>query len=97
MKPELKLWRPFSPPIGQIKMPESLIDSLNQYTEEVTNDKMLNHKLDYGSELVGQVSKEIGITTEFLKKGLLEYFGFAVKNYINAYDGKSIKEFKLLF
>ena len=96
MSSKLKLWRPFSPPIGQIKMPQSLIDSLNQYTEDVTNDKMLNDKLDYGSGLVGQVSQEIGITKEFLKKGLLEYFGFAVKNYINAYDGKSIKEFKLL-
>ena len=96
MKSELKLWRPFSPPIGQIKMPQSLIDSLNQYTEELTNNKMLDKKLDYGSDLVGQVSQEIGITKEFLKKGLLEYFGFAVKNYINAYDGKSIKEFKLL-
>ena len=36
---ELEVLRPFGPTIAKVKMPQDLIDKLNEYTETVLSDQ----------------------------------------------------------
>ncbi len=40
---ELEVLRPFGPTVAKVKMPQELIDKLNEYTESVLTDQ---HKQD---------------------------------------------------
>ena len=44
---ELEVLRPFGPTIAKVKMPQDLIDKLNEYTESVLSDQNKQDELNY--------------------------------------------------
>ena len=96
MENQIKIFRPFSPTIGQYQMPQNIISDVNNYVDDIVNNKKLTADQDHGSYLAGEVSQEIKVDKEFLNKGLLNFIAHAVENYIKFSDGGKIKHFKLI-
>ena len=96
MDNQIKIFRPFSPAIGQYQMSQNMIDDINNYIDNIIKNKEIVKKQDHGSHLAGEVSQEIRIPDEFLKNGLLNFIAHCVKNYINFCEGEDIKHFNLI-
>ena len=50
--------RKFGPPILQVKIPDEIVKSLNDYVDEIIKDKEKIKKLSAGEYLVGDVTQE---------------------------------------
>ena len=65
---ELEVLRPFGPTIAKVKMPQDLIDKLNEYTESVLSDQNKQDELNYGNKLAGNVKQEFIIEKDIMEK-----------------------------
>ena len=65
---ELEVLRPFGPTIAKVKMPQDLIDKLNEYAESVLSDQNKQNELNYGNKLAGNVKQEFIIEKDFSEK-----------------------------
>ena len=68
MKIQLEQIKPFGPTILKVKIPEKIIDDLNQYTDKVISDKEKSKKLDHGKRLVANATQEFRIEHDFAQK-----------------------------
>ena len=94
---EIKVFRPFGPSIVKVVIPESLIDTLNNYTDSTILDKSKIKKLDHGFKLAGNVQQEFQLEEEFVKSsGLLNFLFTAVQKLIELVEKKKINNFNLL-
>ena len=94
---EIKVFRPFGPSIVKVVIPESLIDTLNNYTDSTILDKSKIKKLDHGFKLAGNVQQEFQLEEEFVKSsGLLNFLFTAVQKWIELVEKKKINNFNLL-
>ena len=87
--------RPFSPTIGKYKIPNNIVNILNDHIDEILKDENKIEKLYHGKELAGEIKYEIKLTKDFLDKhihGLLKNYVF---NYIKSSLNKEIKKFDL--
>ena len=98
LKPgQIRLLRPFGPAIAHIKMPENLIEELNNYTDKIINDEKKANELDVGKELAGQLTQEFELEEDFMKKiGWLDFLKKGTENWISFAIGKKISKFKML-
>ena len=60
--------KPFGPSIAKVIIPPDIIDQINSYIDNLVKDEKKSKNLDYGSELVGNVSQEFILTEEFMRK-----------------------------
>ena len=65
---EFQILRPFGPSIVKLKIPTNIIDDMNKYVDEVVKSDKKSKKLDFGSNLAGNVQQEIFLEIEFMKK-----------------------------
>ena len=65
---QLKILRPFGPPIARIKIPEKILDELNNYVDKIIIDKEKSKNLNWGNKLIGDVTQEIKIEQDIAKK-----------------------------
>ena len=94
---QIKLIRPFGPAIAHIKMPENLIEELNNYTDKIINDKKKANELDVGKQLAGQLTQEFELEEDFMKKiGWLDFLKKGTENWISLAIGKKISKFEML-
>ena len=95
-KPQIQVSRPFGPTIAKVKIPQELIDTLNNYVDKIIIDEKKTKELNYGSKLAGQVKQEFQIEEAFLESsGFLKFLGLSVANWIK-FSGKSeIKKFSI--
>ena len=94
---QIKLIRPFGPAIAHIKMPENLIEELNNYTDKIINDKKKANELDVGKQLAGQLTQEFELEEDFMKKiGWLDFLKKRTENWISLAIGKKISKFEML-
>ena len=94
---EIKVFRPFGPSIVKVVIPESLLDTLNNYTDSTILDKSKIKKLDHGFKLAGNVQQEFQLEEEFVKSsGLLNFLFTAVQKWIELVEKKKINNFNLL-
>ena len=54
---ELTTIKPFGPSILKAKIPEKILNDINQYTEELISNKKKADELDYGKKLAGDVTQ----------------------------------------
>lgn len=98
LKPgQIRLLRPFGPAIAHVKMPENLIEELNNYTDKIINNEKKANELNMGKVLAGQVSQEFELEEDFMKKiGWLDFLKKGTENWISFAIGKKISKFKML-
>ena len=55
-KIDLQIFRPFGPSILKVKIPEKILNGLNAYIDKIISDNEKSKNLDYGKNLIGDVT-----------------------------------------
>ena len=93
---EAKFIKTFGPSIVKAKIPEKLLNDLNEYVDKIIEDKEKAKKLDLGAKLAGDVTQEIQLEGEFAKKiGWLQFLANVTSEWIKFETGKKITEFNV--
>ena len=94
---QLQTLKPFGPTILKTKIPEKLLNDINNYIEELILNKNKIDHLDFGNNLAGDVSQEFLLDSNFIKKvGWLDFLGKCVFEWIKKDLKKEIKKFNVL-
>ena len=89
---ELKILRPFCPPIAKFSLTSDLVTEINQYVDELVKNKEKSKKLDAGKDLAGQVNQEISFEKNFRDKHIVPILEDNVRAYIYANTKKKISK-----
>ena len=93
---EAKFIKTFGPSIVKAKIPEKLLNDLNEYVDKIIEDKEKAKKLNLGPKLAGDVTQEIQLEGEFAKKiGWLQFLANVTSEWIKFETGKKISEFNV--
>ena len=97
MEIKYKNLRVLGPAVLRVKIPNKIIDKLNEYIDNTIKNKSKVEKLNYGERLVGDVTQEFLLEIEFVKSsGWLDFLGNCSKIYTELNEGKKINKFNLL-
>ena len=94
---EIKVVRPFGPTYAQVKIPNRIIEVLNNYIDKIIDDKEKKSKLDFGESLVGDVTQEFIIEKEIAEKsGWLNFLGICIDKWMEIELKKKITKLNVL-
>ena len=62
-----KIIKRFGPSVLKVRIPISIVNKLNKYIDDVVKSKTKSSKLDYGENLVGDVSQEFRLEKKIMK------------------------------
>ena len=97
MEIKYKNLRVLGPAVLRVKIPDKIIEKLNEYIDNTIKNKSKAEKLNYGEKLVGDVTQEFLLELEFVKSsGWLDFLGNCSKIYTQLNEGKKINKFNLL-
>ena len=89
--------RVLGPAILRVKIPDEILNKLNEYIDGIIKDKTKLKNLNYGEALVGDVTEEFLLELEFVKScGWLDFLGNCAKIYAELNEGKKITKFNIL-
>ena len=93
----IKTTRPFGPSIANATMPESLVEKLNSYVDNIIDDEEKSKKQDWGKKLVGHVKQEFRLENEFVKSsGFLDFLAQSVGKWIQVSEKQKITTFNVI-
>ena len=93
---KFEVHRPFGPSIAKFRLPDEIIKTLNDYSEQIILDKKKFQELDAGKKLAGQVTQEFYLEKEFIKNsGLMEFLGNSVSTWIKYSTSQQITKFNI--
>jgi len=96
-KENIQVIRPFGPSIAKIKIPNKIIEHLNNYVDKIIQDEKKSKILDHGKKLAGNVSQEIKLEADCIEKsGYLNFLYSSVNDWLYLSDKKKIKKFTLI-
>ena len=96
MEIKYKNLRVLGPAVLRVKIPDKIIEKLNEYIDNTIKNKSKAEKLNYGEKLVGDVTQEFLLEIEFVKSsGWLDFLGNCSKIYTELNEGKKISKFNL--
>ena len=97
MEIKYKNLRVLGPAVLRVKIPDEIIEKLNEYIDNTIKNKSKVEKLNYGEKLVGDVTQEFLLEIEFVKSsGWLDFLANCSKIYTELNEGKKITKFNLL-
>ena len=92
-----KFIRPFGPTICKVTMPQQIIDSLNNYVDEIINNKIKSKELDHGKNLAGNVQQEFKLEKNFIEKSKWgNFLSACAKTWIKQTLNQEITKFQLI-
>ena len=87
----------FGPSIFHAKIPNQVVERLNDYIEKIILNKEKQKKYNHGNNLVGDVTEELTLDRELIQKiGWLEFLTKCTSKWIEISTGKEIKRFDLI-
>ena len=93
----IQLIRAFGPSIAKIKIPDQMVNSLNDYVDKLIVNKKKSQELSAGANLAGDVTQEFRLEKEFSQKvGWLDLISKGVFQWIQMSCNQNIKEFKMI-
>jgi hypothetical protein len=93
----LRMIRPFGPSIVKVRLPDIIVNQLNQYVDAIIQDESKASKLDHGNQLAGNVYQELLLETEFLKQlKWVEFLGYVCSEWLKITSGKELKNLELI-
>tara|TARA_Y100001935_G_scaffold144617_1_gene119522 strand:- start:261 stop:899 length:639 start_codon:yes stop_codon:yes gene_type:complete len=96
-KINLKVIRPFGPTYAHAKIPNNIIEALNNYIDKIIKDKNKKDTLNFGESLVGDVSEEFLLEKEIAEKsGWLNFLGVCIQKWIDMELNKKITKLNVL-
>ena len=94
---ELEVFRPFGPTIAKVRIPQDLIDKLNEYTESILNNNRKQEELNYGDKLAGNVKQEFVVEKEYMEKiGWGKFLAEGVREWILKTNNRKITKFNII-
>ena len=94
---DLHIIRPFGPSILKVKIPEKILNGLNTYIDKVIDDNKKSKNLDYGKNLVGDVTQEFKLEENFAKEvGWINFLGNCTAQWVKMETSQKMKKFALL-
>ena len=75
--------RVLGPAILKVKIPDEILNVLNEYIDKIINDDSKLKKLNYGEALVGDVTQEFLLEVEFVKSS--GWLSGEIFDYTNSY------------
>ena len=94
---EIEIAKPFGPSVVKVKIPKKIVDDLNDYIDKIILDNEKKKQLDHGKKLVGDVTQEFKLESEFVKKcGWLDFLARCVHEWIKIELNQKITKFNLL-
>ena len=96
-KIDLQIFRPFGPSILKVKIPEKILNGLNTYIDKIIIDTEKSKSLDWGKNLIGDVTQEFKLEQNFVKEvGWLNFLANCTDHWIKTETSKKMKKFALL-
>ena len=98
LKPgQIRILKPFGPAIAHVKMPENLINELNDYADNIVDNEKKSNELDIGKNLAGHVTQEFELEEDFMKKiGWIDFLKKGTANWIYLATEKKLNKFEIL-
>ena len=94
---KISVIRPFGPSIAKLIIPDILINKINQYVDEVIQDKNKQKELDHGHNLAGNVSQEFKLEKEFMQNcGWTKFLSNGTRYWIKQSMEKEITKFEII-
>ena len=88
---QYKLIKNFGPSVFAAKIPEDIINKLNNYVDQLVEDQKKSRQQNYGENLVGDVTQEIKIDQNTIKEtGWLKFLATCTKQWIELETKKKI-------
>ena len=95
-KVDFEIFKRFGPSILKVKIPENIINNLNNYVDQTISDDKKIQKQNLGEGLVGDVTQEFSLEQDIMEKtGWGNFLASCVSNWINMEMKKKITEFKI--
>ena len=89
--------KPFGPSIFKVKIPKQIVDDLNHYVDNIVANETKANQLNYGNQLIGDVTQEFKLEEDFIKQiGWLGFLGNCTSNWIQNVTGNKIKNFSIM-
>ena len=79
----IKVIRPFGPSIARVKMPNDLVQNLNEYIDKIILDENKSNDLNHGDKLAGHVTQEFKLENEFaVSSGFQKFLASGVSSWM---------------
>ena len=89
--------KPFGPSIVKIKMPNKMIEEINEYVDKVIQDENKMKDLNEGDKLIGKVQQEFLMEINYMKQiKWAEFLASNVSNWAKMELNKEIRNFQLI-
>jgi len=97
MQFQIQILKPFGPSIVKLKIPDKIINEMNDYTDKIIIDKQKSENLDNGAALAGNVHQEFLLDINFMKKiDWANFLGKVCTQWIKQQNGRELKDFKII-
>ncbi len=94
---KINIVRPFGPSILVARIPNKIINELNSYADQIVEDNKKSSDLNYGENLVGDVTQEFLVSDDFAKKcGWIDYLAKCVSFWMEKDRKRKISKFEVL-
>ena len=94
---DLEILQPFGPSIAKVSIPKEIINSMNNYVDEILEDNKKSEILDGGYKLAGNVTQEFKLEGDFMKKiKWIDFLALSVQEWLLKKTEKKIKKFDLI-
>lgn len=93
----ISIIKPFGPSIIKLKLPEAILTLMNEYVDNILQDEKKLKELDHGSQLAGNVSQEILLEAEFMRKiNWVGFIGSVCNEWLKRINGKELKDLVII-
>lgn len=94
---KFEILRPFGPSIIKIEIPKEMIETLNNFVDQVIIDEKRSKELDNGKNLAGNVKQEFKLEIDLIKSsGFLNFLASATSKWIEKTENKKLTNFNLI-
>ena len=94
---KFKIIKKFGPSVLKVKIPKSIIKKLNKHIDEVVKNKSKSNRLNYGENLVGDVTQEFKLEKQIMKStGWEKFIKLSAKKWLEIETDKKIKKFNII-
>ena len=94
---KIEVIKPFGPTIVKLKIPNDIVNEMNNYADDIINNEKKSEELNEGPRLAGNVSQEFLLDTDFMKKiDWANFLGKICARWIKNENGRDLKNFKII-
>ena len=96
-KINIELIKIFGPSVLKVRIPETIINNLNNYIDEIIKNKERSKQLDIGERLVGDVTQEFEIEQKIMQEsGWGQFLSNCVSKWIEIETKSKITKFQII-